>query len=56
MFGGFDGDFFDDLNVMSLQKSVSDTELPESTINRDYSSLVHSITDHDFSFRVEAEG
>ena len=41
MFGGFDGEFFNDLHVLPLQ-SIYQDRFPkfESTINEDFSTLI----------------
>ena len=41
MFGGFDGEFFNDLHVLPLQ-SIYQDRFPkfESTINEDFSNLI----------------
>lgn len=42
MFGGFDGDFYNDLNVLHLNKHLKDTiQVSKSTLCEDYASLVH---------------
>ena len=47
MFGGFDGEFFNDLNVMDMSKSYThqDTEI-------EFLSLVDSRANHDLIFRL----
>jgi len=50
MFGGFDGEFFNDLNVMDMSKvsTPQDTEI-------EFSSLVDSRANHDLIFRLHGE-
>lgn len=55
MFGGFDGEFYNDLNVLSLQQDVKSTMVSASTRDSDYLSLVNSEADHDIVFTIENE-
>ena len=50
MFGGFDGEFFNDLNVMDMSKSPVS---PDPEI--EFSSLVDSKSYHDLIFRLHGE-
>ena len=50
MFGGFDGVFFNDLNVMDMSKSPVS---PDPEI--EFSSLVDSSSYHDLIFRLHGE-
>jgi hypothetical protein len=53
MFGGFDGDFFDDLTVLNLVNDVvSNTAILPSSFDRDFLSLLDSPSDYDIVFRV----
>ena len=41
MFGGFDGDFYNDLNALHMNKHLKDTIITsQSTLSQDYGSLV----------------
>jgi len=43
MFGGFDGGFYNDLNILDLSSLKNTTILvPKSTVNEDYFSLVNN--------------
>ena len=58
MFGGFDGEFFNDLNVMDLHRNsrgIENTNIDPSTINSDYLSLLGNPNEHDFAFKLEYE-
>ena len=56
MFGGFDGEFYDDLNVMDLHynsRGIENTYISPSTINADYMSLLNNPNEYDFVFELE---
>ena len=56
MFGGFDGEFYDDLNVMDLHynsRGIENTYISPSTINADYLSLLNNPNEYDFIFELE---
>ena len=50
MFGGFDGEFFNDLNVMDMSKLSSPQ--PHSV---EFSNLVDSRSNYDMVFRLHGE-
>ena len=51
MFGGFDGEFYNDLNVMDMSKATS---LQEK--ETEFFSLVDSQENHDLTFRLHGDG
>ena len=56
MFGGFDGEFYDDLNVMDMHQSfrgIDNTYISPSTINTDYISLLNNPNEFDLIFELE---
>ena len=56
MFGGFDSEFFDDLNVMDLKKNsrgIENTPIEASTIDSDFLSLLNNPIDYDLTFKIE---
>ena len=55
MFGGFDGEFYNDLNVLSLHQDVKCTQVSESSKDTDYLSLVNNAVDHDVEFKISNE-
>ena len=58
MFGGFDGEFFNDLNVMDLHhnsRGIENTYIDPSRIDSDYLSLLNNPNEHDFVFKLEYE-
>ena len=54
MFGGFDGEFFNDLHVMDMEHSKRglSTHIDNSTIMADYSNMVNNPKFCDFKIRV----
>jgi hypothetical protein len=57
MFGGFDGNFFDDLNILDLQtQGKSQLTVPKSTICEDYFSLVNNPESADIIFELNDAG
>lgn len=42
MFGGFDGNFFNDVNILNLKKENNTVAIPKSTVSEDYFSLVNN--------------
>ena len=42
MFGGFDGNFFNDENILSLKKENNNVAIPKSTVSEDYFYLVNN--------------
>lgn len=56
MFGGFDGEFFNDINIMDLSRySINKSLIKESTKDEDFSRLVNSFEDHDIIFKVQGQ-
>ena len=57
MFGGFDGEFYNDINVMDLSsKSIMNKKaILESSKDKDFSRLVNSYDDHDIVFRIRGQ-
>jgi N-acetylneuraminic acid mutarotase len=54
MFGGFDGEFFNDLNVLNLQPNFKKSVISESTKDQDFNRLVNSYEASDFKFVIES--
>ena len=53
MFGGFDGNFFDDLHILDMQtKDKSSISVPRSTLAEDYLTLVNSAESADIIFEL----
>jgi N-acetylneuraminic acid mutarotase len=52
MFGGFDGNFFNDVNILSLKKENNTVAIPKSTVSEDYFSLVNNPEGSDISFKL----
>jgi hypothetical protein len=51
MFGGFDGGFYNDLNILDLESTKSSIiDVPKSTICQDYLSLVNNQDGADIIF------
>ena len=57
MFGGFDGEFFNDLHVMDLEfnKRGLATPIDNSTISRDFASMVNNPKFSDIKIRVNLQ-
>ena len=54
MFGGFDGEFYNDLNVLNLQPNFKKSIVSESTKDLDFNRLVNSYEASDFKFVIES--
>ena len=52
MFGGFDGNFFNDVNILSLKKETNSVTIPKSTVTEDYFSLINNSEGSDISFKL----
>ena len=52
MFGGFDGNFFNDVNILNLKKEQNTVAIPKSTVSEDYFSLVNNSEGSDISFKL----
>lgn len=52
MFGGFDGNFFNDVNILGLKKENNTVAIPKSTVSEDYFSLVNNAEGSDISFKL----
>lgn len=53
MFGGFDGSFYNDLNILDLQNTDrAAIQIRKSTISNDYQSLVNSAEGSDIVFQL----
>lgn len=55
MFGGFDGDFFDDLNVLYLTPDVGHLEVEPSSKCNDLLKLINADSNYDMSIQVCSE-
>ena len=55
MFGGFDGEFFDDLNVLDLKRDIKALQESPSTKDSDLLSLVNSPTEFNMILRIVQE-
>ena len=55
MFGGFDGEFFNDINTMDLSANslLNKSAIQESTKDRDFSRIVNCFEDHDIVFNIK---
>jgi hypothetical protein len=57
MFGGFDGEFYNDLHVMDLERSTrgsSEMLIEDSMREADYMKMVDSRDGHDVVFRLQS--
>ncbi len=52
MFGGFDGNFFNDMSILNLKKENNAIMIPRSTVNEDYFTLVNNQEGSDINFRL----
>lgn len=55
MFGGFDGEFFNDINIMdmSMNSQSNKSIINESTKDKDFLGLVNKFEEHDIIFKIE---
>ena len=53
MFGGFDGEFYNDLNVLDLQPNFKKCVVSESTKDQDLNRLINNYEASDFKFVIE---
>ena len=54
MFGGFDGEFYDDLHLMDLYPSIKKTCVEASTKDQEYLKMIDQQSSSDFSFKIES--
>lgn len=57
MFGGFDGEFYNDLHVMDLEqgsRGSAQMHIEESMREADYMTMVDSRGGHDVVFRLQS--
>jgi len=53
MFGGFDGEFYSDLNVLNLQPNFKKSLICDSSKDLDYGRLINNFDASDFKFKIE---